>query len=90
MLLCVHVLVLCCVVQKCEQDVIMAIEDPEGMEMLSGLVESGARIHNPTEVTLSFRCMSLHLILQHYLPVCRVSDSLNHIVLGQQSLQSNN
>ena len=64
------VLVLCCVVQKCGQHVIEAIEDPEGMEMLSALVESGARIHNPTEVMSSqFRCLYcrlgwLHIILQ--------------------------
>lgn len=38
--------------QTCGQDVISAIEDPDGLEMLTALVESGAKINLPTQVSL--------------------------------------
>lgn len=41
-------------IQTCVPDVIDAIEDPEGLEMLTALVASGANINLPTEVRLSF------------------------------------
>jgi len=38
--------------EMCGQDVISAIEDPDGLEMLTALVESGAKINLPTQVSL--------------------------------------
>ena len=45
-------------IQTCGPDVIDAIEDPEGLEMLTALVASGANINLPTEVSSHFH--SLH------------------------------
>ena len=37
--------------QPCSEDVVRALEDPEGLEMLTALVNSGARINSPTAVS---------------------------------------
>lgn len=57
----------CTCMQFLSQDIVQALEDPDGIEVLSALLESGANINLPTKVCLRSAC---DIILYYHACTC--------------------